>query len=139
MVSAFNGVSRIPFGLLYDRLDRKRMMLVGSCSVTLAALTLLTATVLGSKLLAVLGLALAGFSYGYGTVLNPNLLRTFFGERNFPAIFSVSNTRAVIGSMLNPALTQLFVVTGSFATPLTIALASSGVAFFLQSRIKEPT
>lgn len=139
MVSAFNGISRIPFGLLYDRLGRKRMMLVGCSTVSLAAAILLAATLLGSKALAIPGLALAGFSYGYGPVLNLNLLRSFYGGKNFSLLFGVSNTRSVITSMLNPALTQLFVVTGSFALPLTIALAASGVAFLLQFRIKEPT
>lgn len=138
VISAFNGLSRPLFGLAYDKLGRKRMMLIGSLCVILAGMTLLAAVLLPSRPLAVLGLALTGLGYGYGPVLNPTLIRAFYGDTDFAANYSLSNTRSLVSSFMAPAFTSLRVATGSFVAPLLIILASSCTAFLLQFFIRNP-
>lgn len=139
VISAFNGLSRPLFGLLYDKLGRKRMMLTGSLCVILAGLILLLAVLLPSRPLAVLGLALTGLGYGYGPVLNPTLIRAFYGDTDFAANYSLSNTRTLVASFMAPAFASLRAATGSFVSPLLIILASSCTAFLLQFLIRKPT
>ena len=138
VLSAFNGLSRPLFGLAYDKLGRKRMMLTGSLCVILAGAILLLAVLLPSKTLAVLGLALTGLGYGYAPVLNPTLIRAFYGDTDFAANYSLSNTRTLVTSFMAPAFTSLRAATGSYVAPLLIVLASSCIAFALQFLIKSP-
>lgn len=139
VVSAFNGLSRPLFGMVYDRLGRKRTMLAGSLCVILASFTMLLAVLLRSKPLAVLGLALTGLGYGYGPVLNPTLIRAFYGDMDFAANYSLSNTRTLITSFMAPAFAKLLAVTGSFVAPLLITLGTSCAAFVLQFSIRSPS
>lgn len=138
VISAFNGASRVLFGLLYDKLGRKRTMLIGSAAIVLAAACLLAAVPLRTQLLAAAGLVLVGLGFGYANVMSPAVMREFFGGRDFAILYSFGNTRTFLTSMLTPVLTMVLTATGSFVAPLTVTLATSCAAFALQRKIKAP-
>lgn len=138
VVAVFNGASRILFGRLFDKFGYKLAVFVGSCCVILSGVLLLLAVFFQMKALAIAGLMLAGLGYGYGPVINPILIRAFFGPDNFATNYSFSNTRAMVGMMIPVAFTAFLVKTGSFIPVLSVALCCSAVGFGLQYLVKAP-
>lgn len=137
ILSAFNGLSRMIFGALYDRIGQKKTIICGSSIIVISAVVMLTSVFLHSLPLGILGLCLAGLAYGYGPVMSATTIRTFYGGDNFAANYSLSNTRAFIASFYSPVAAFLLTTFNSFAAPFTLALVCGVAAFFLQFKIRE--
>lgn len=138
VMSAFNGLSRILFGAVYDRFGRKITMLAGSLTVLGSGLCLLAALLLQMQPLAVLGIALTGLGYGYGPVLAPVVIRSFFGNENFSINFSLCNMRSLVNTFFMSGITAIMVASGSFTAPLLVMVGCACVAFAFQFALKEP-
>ncbi len=87
--SLANGIGRLVWGTLSDKLGRKRsvVLMVGSQAVFLFAFTAMA----GSRWLLYLGAALIGFNFGGNFALFPALTADEFGDtavgRNYPWVF----------------------------------------------------
>ena len=99
---------------------------------------LLAALLLQEQPLAVLGIALTGLGYGYGPVLAPVVIRSFFGNENFSINFSLCNMRSLVNTFFMSGITAIMVASGSFTAPLLVMVGCACVAFAFQFALKEP-
>ncbi len=119
--SIANGVGRIVWGLLSDRLGRKRsvMLMAGSQGVIL----LLFTSMAGQEHLLYLGAALIGFNFGGNFALFPALTSDEFGNKsvgtNYPLVFLSYGVGGILFPLLGGVLGDL----GNF--PLAFAICGS--------------
>lgn len=136
LLSACNGLSRIFTGMLYDRLGRRRTMLLGSSVIVAGAALLLTAAMTGSLAVGVVGLCVTGLAYGYGPVIGATLISAFYGPRHFSANYSINNTKTLISSFSSIMATSLVAATGSYAVPFMVTLGMALAAFLIHFHIQ---
>ena len=117
IMSVFNGLGRLGWGSVSDRLGRKSAML-GMCAVsTLACVGFLRAP--DSFLHLLTGLCMAAFAYGGYLALMPSLTADYFGPKNVGANYGlVFSAWGICG----------FLVPGYFARIMDQAKAAGSVA-----------
>jgi len=104
--SLANGIGRIAWGTLSDRLGRRRSVIIMTASqaVVLFAFT----SMAGNEYLLYLGAALIGFNFGGNFALFPTLTADVFGNnrvgQNYPFIFLSYGVGGIAGPMLGGTL-----------------------------------
>ena len=138
VLSVCNGLGRILFGVLFDRLGRKKTMLAANVlTIAAAGITLLAVTAHALPL-GVLGLCLTGFSYGAAPTITSAVTSAFYGAKYFPLNFSIMNFNLVFASLMATAAGALQEATGGFAAPFLFLLALAAVSLLLNLSIRRP-
>ena len=138
VLSICNGLGRIAIGALFDKLGRKRTMLLANCLTILAAGITLLAVLVKSLPLCVAGLCLTGFSYGAGPTISSAFTSAFYGTKYFPLNFSVMNFNLMGASFMATAASGLLESTGGYVGPFLLLLALAVVSLVLNLCIKKP-
>ena len=138
VLSICNGLGRIVIGALFDKLGRKKTMLLANLLTILAAGVTLIA-VLGKSLpLCVAGLCLTGFSYGAGPTISSAFTSAFYGSKYFPLNFSVMNFNLMGASFVATAASGLLESTGGYVGPFVLLLGLAVLSLVLNLCIKRP-
>lgn len=137
-VSVANGLGRILFGALFDRLGLKpAMMCINACAL-LAPACLLLAFSAGQIWLLGLGFLLTGAFYGGVPTMNATFAASYYGNANFPVNFSVVNSvllfSPLIGSYLAGALHAAY---GSYISSFVVMLAFAVVGAVASLLVKK--
>ncbi|WP_432737809.1 L-lactate MFS transporter [Maridesulfovibrio sp. FT414] len=135
--SLANGLGRIIWGSLSDRLGRKNSILL---MTAIQGLTLLMFTAMaGNQLLLYVGATIIGFNFGGNFALFPTITADTFGTKNvgqnYPYIFLAYGMGGVFGPMLGGQLGDL----GNFPLAFTICGIScllSSIAIYM---VRKPT
>ncbi|MCI5654802.1 MFS transporter [Lachnospiraceae bacterium HCP1S3_A8] len=138
VLSACNGLGRIICGILYDTTNCRTTMLFVTLVTTGSALSILLALQTGSLLLGVLGMCLAGISYGSVPTLSSAFLIGFYGIRDFATNYSVANLRGLIGSFVPTIAGFLLQSSGTYVTPFLLLLGISIISIPLNFMIRRP-
>lgn len=116
--SLANGIGRIVWGLLSDRLGRKRSVILMTASQGLILLSF--TTLAGHEYLLYLGAAIIGFNFGGNFALFPALTADQFGNKaigqNYPYIFLSYG----LGGIVFPVLGGLLGDLGNFPLAFTL-------------------
>jgi OFA family oxalate/formate antiporter-like MFS transporter len=123
--SLANGLGRILWGMLSDKLGRKTSIIV--MTATQGIIVILFTYMAGSELLLYLGATLIGFNFGGNFALFPTITADTFGAKNvgqnYPWVFLAYGVGGIIGPILGGKLGDL----GNFPMAFTI----SGIAVLL--------
>ena len=138
VLSVCNGLGRIAFGALFDKLGRRRTMLLANALTILAAGVTLAAVLLGSLPLAIVGLCLTGFSYGAGPTISSAFISAFYGTKHFPLNFSVMNFNLMGASFMATAASGMLAASGGYTVPFIFLLGLAAVSLVLDLLIKKP-
>ena len=138
VLSACNGLGRIVCGILYDATNCRTTMLFVTLVTAGSALSILLALQTGSLPLGVLGMCLAGISYGSVPTLSSAFLIGFYGIRDFATNYSVANLRGLIGSFVPTIAGFLLQSSGTYMTPFLLLLGISIVSIPLNFMIRRP-
>lgn len=138
VLSICNGLGRIFTGALFDAVGRRITMLAANIVTILAAGITLLAVFTSSLPLCIVGLCLTGISYGSCPTVASAFTAAFYGTRNFPTNFSVTNFNLLVASFIATASSNLLVSTGSYVAPFIMLLALSSFALVLNVSIRRP-
>ena len=131
MVSVFNGLGRVTFGMSFDRFGIPRTLwIINSC--LLAAGIFLTLAVKGTSLpLFFAGCAFMGLSYGGAPVSASALVHRLFGSTYFSSNFSLAVSNLIFAALIGPPLAAwLRGSSGSYQTSY-LALILFGIVALL--------
>jgi len=127
LISVCNGLGRVIFGALFDKIGRKiTMLLVVACVFIGVGATWLSMT--AGAVLLVLGFVFIGLGYGGGPTMGASVTKQFFGEKNYPVNFSIMNINLLVASFASTGAGAILDSTGSFATIFTLLLVMTAVA-----------
>ena len=139
VLSVCNGLGRIAIGAIFDKLGRRKTMLLANIvTITAAGVTLLSVFI-GSLPLCVAGLCVTGFSYGSCPTISSAFTSAFYGSRNFSVNFSIMNFNLMGASLMATASSMLRTgFNNSFVAPFVLLLSLSVVALVLNLSIRRP-
>lgn len=138
VLSVCNGLGRIATGAIFDRLGRRKTMLLANVVTIAAAGVTLLSVLTGSVPLCVAGLCVTGLSYGSCPTISSAFVSAFYGSRHFSMNFSIMNFNLMGASLLATVSSMLLTASGSYVAPFTLLLALSGVALVLNLSVKKP-
>ena len=133
VLSVCNGLGRIATGAIFDKLGRRKTMLLANIvAIAAAGVTLLSVP------LCVAGLCVTGFSYGSCPTISSAFVSAFYGTKHFSMNFSIMNFNLMGASLLATVSSMLFTSSGGYVAPFILLLALSAVALVLNLSIKKP-
>lgn len=138
VLSVCNGLGRIATGAIFDRLGRRKTMLLANVVAIAAAGVTLLSVLIGSVPLCVAGLCVTGFSYGSCPTISSAFVSAFYGSKHFPMNFSIMNFNLMGASLLATASSMLLTSAGSYVAPFALLLVLSAVALVLNFSVKKP-
>ena len=138
VLSVCNGLGRIATGVIFDKLGRRKTMLLANViSIAAAGVTLLS--VFTSLVpLCVVGLCVTGFSYGCCPTISSAFTSAFYGSKNFSINFSIMNFNLMGASLMATLSSMLLTSSGGYTAPFIMLLALSVVALALNLSIRRP-
>ncbi|MDR0598109.1 MAG: MFS transporter [Treponema sp.] len=132
IVGVFNGIGRLLFGAIYDRVGRRRSMLLNTGCMAAAGLCLLAGALTGGAPLIFLGLVFVGISYGGSPVMTSAVVYRFFGARHYGVNFSIANFLVVPAAFIGPMISSAILeASGGVYTPAFVMLILLAAAAFV--------
>jgi OFA family oxalate/formate antiporter-like MFS transporter len=106
IVSVFNGAGRPIIGTLFDKLGRRRAMLLNTSIMLAGGVALIFAAASGSGALAFVGLPLIGISYGGVPAILSASVNKFYGPRHYQLILGAVTFSLAAGAIIGPLLSS---------------------------------
>lgn len=138
VLSVFNGLGRILTGAIYDAKGRKFTMISTNLVAIAAAAICLLAVVSNSLPICVVGLCLAGLSYGSCPTVNSTFIPAFYGQKHFAVNFSIITANLIPASFIAAFSNNLFINTGSYTAPFVLLLVLAAGSLVLNLSIRRP-
>lgn len=132
LVTIFNGVARVCFGVLFDKLGLSKCLYAVAGVGVLAAVGMLLSIVAGSPILLILSFVLTGMFYGGTPTTNTTFVMSQFGQKHFAANFSVMNLCLLIAPTLGTYMAgALWTSTGTYLSATAVMAGYTVVAMLL--------
>ncbi len=138
LISVFNGIGRVIFGGLYDRLGQKKTMLLNNGLYLLSVLITMAGLSTKSLPIVVAGFIFFGLSYGGVTPTNSAFIMDFFGVKNYPVNFSIINLNLLLASFGGTIAGVIYDKQGSYLSIFIIMIVAIVIATLCTLLIKRP-
>ena len=137
ILSLCNGIGRVITGAVFDRFGRRTTMIGANIAAMAAAGIVLVAVLIHSPLICVIGLCLAGLSYGTGPTISSAFTSESFGTRYFPMNFAVMNCNLLCASFIATGTSLISEASGHYAGAFITLLALTAAALLLNLSLKD--
>ncbi len=138
LISIFNGVGRVIFGALFDRVGHRITMLLDMAIYIVAALLLILALRTGAFSLITIGFIVGGLAYGGVTPTNSAIISDFFGRKHYSLNFSLVTTNLLIASFASTIAGRLYDSTHSYMATNYMMIIVIVVAFVVFFGVRRP-
>lgn len=138
VLSVCNGLGRIATGAIFDKIGRRKTMLLANVVAIAAAGVTLLSVFTSSVPLCIVGLCVTGFSYGSCPTISSAFVSAFYGTKHFSMNFSIMNFNLMGASLLATVSSMLLTSAGTYVAPFALLLALSAVALVLNFSVKKP-
>ena len=138
VLSVCNGLGRIATGAIFDKLGRRKTMLLANIVTIAAAGVTLLSVFTSSVPLCVVGLCVTGFSYGSCPTISSAFTSAFYGSKNFSVNFSIMNFNLMGASLMATLSSMLLTNSGGYVAPFLMLLVLSAAALVLNLSVKKP-
>ena len=138
ILAVFNGLGRLVTGWLFDGLGVRKAQLIISSIGILAPLTVTLALLAGSLPLGVVGICLCSFTYGATPTSLSVLMARFYGQKNFPLIFSMANLVLLPAPLAATLAGVIKTGTGAFTMVFVILTVCTAAGFVVNIWIRKP-
>ncbi len=133
LLSVSNGMSRVIFGTLYDKFERKISMRVLTIVGALGVITICSSIMYKVSFLLLTGAILLGAFYGGAVPINSAFVREYYGEKYFSENFGFVCSDGLISSLLGPTLVSyVFSNFGSYFEAYAVTSVYIVVAVILE-------
>ena len=137
MISVCNGLSRLAFGGLFDKLGRKKAMLLDTAVLAISIPVLYAASLIRSVPLVITGFLLLGAGYGGVPALVASSTNHMYGVRHYALNYGVATLNILPASLLGPILAGgIRTLYGSYTPVFPVLLALCLPAAVLAAAIK---
>lgn len=133
VVSVFNGAGRVLIGALFDKLGRKKTMLINMCVLAAAGVLLFSGAKVSAVALILLGLLCMGITYGGNPTICSAFVNREYGQKYFPVNFSLGNFSLIPAAILGPIFSSKLVerANGAYDTTFLTIIICAVCAFVL--------
>lgn len=138
IMSVSNGFGRVLCGVSFDVLGRRITMFLANCITIFSPALMLAALRLSSIPVAAAALALTGLSFGSCPTIGAALIGSFYGMRDYPMNFSISNSKLLFSSFTASISSVLLSRTDSYTSPFILLLVLASLAFIMSLFIRRP-
>lgn len=138
LISIFNGIGRVIFGGMFDKMGRGKTMAVITLAFLVSVGVLVLALMIKSFFLIVAGFICTGFSYGGINPTNSAFISAYFGRRHYPVNFSIINMNLLISSFGSTVAGILYDKSGSFLSTFLMMIGAAVLAFVCSALIRKP-
>lgn len=138
MISIFNGIGRVIFGGMFDRVGRQKTMNMNEALFLFAIILLIVSIKIGSFPMLVAGFMAVGLAYGGVTPTNSAFINSFYGRENYSVNFPLINMNLLAASFGSTAAGLLYDKSGSYFTTLLFMMAAVVAGSVIAMMIKRP-
>ncbi len=139
VVSVCNGLGRIVFGALYDKIGRwQTMLLITACPI-IGAGRLILATQTKNVAVMVPALLIIAAGYGGSVPTNANFVRSYYGNTHYATNFSIVNFNILLAVFIGQYVgSGLYMKTGSYLAMALAIIGLAAVALVANVLIRQP-
>lgn len=138
LISIFNGIGRIVFGWLFDKLGRLLTMIIGGVMFACGMLLILLALNSHSNAILIVAYIITGFSFGFVTPTISAFTSLFYGLKNYPTNYSIFNMNLLIASFGSTIAGKIFDSAGSYVPIILMNIGLIVVGTILAILIRKP-
>lgn len=138
LLSIFNGLGRVMFGVLFDKLGRFMAMLFGGILFILAMFFLLGALENHSLSILIIAYIMTGLAYGCVTPTNSAFVNAYYGRKNYPVNLSVVNMNMLVASMGSTMAGAIYDITDSYTAIIWIVIVLISIGTVMSCFIRKP-
>ena len=136
LISIFNGIGRVIFGRLFDRIGRLKTMILNNILFIIAIGILVLALQSKQFILIIIGFMITGLAYGGITPTNSAFINDFYGSKNYAINLSLVNMNLLVASFGSTIAGSLYDNSGSYFSTLIAMIGAIVVGFILTFMIK---
>ncbi len=137
VLSVCNGLGRIIMGSLFDRIGRRKTMLLANVVAIIAPVIMLLAVMNRSVSFLVIGLILIGIAYGSMPPISSSYTSSFYGTKNFALNFSIVNTTLFPASFSATIAGAMISATGTYISVFAMLFCFAVVGFLINLTINK--
>ena len=140
LLSVFNGLSRIPFGVLVDKFGRRKVMLLANGFLLLSGGLLVLGGMGRSAALVLAGMLIMGVCYGNSVTIGTLVIRQFYGSAHYATNLAIVNCCAIPASFIGPLIASALQTAsgGDYTTTFLCVLAFAAVDLLVGFWVKKP-
>ena len=138
LLSIANGLGRIITGIIFDKMGRKKSMVIANLVTIAAAVMLLVSVSTGSLVIGVAGLFVTGLSYGACPTFTSVVTSSFYGTKHFSSNFSVMNFNLMFASLIASLANVILESSSGYTAPFILLVILSVIALALNVSIRRP-
>lgn len=140
LVSVFNSGGRMLIGMSMDHLGWKATMFLANGAIIASGVLMVLGDKLGAFPLVLLGMLMAGVSYGGGVTIQASLVRSFYGSKNYPVNFSTCNLVAIPAAIIGPMISAALVdaAGGAYGPTFVMVIVMGGISLVLNLLVRKP-
>lgn len=143
IVSVCNGAGRVIVGAIFDKLGRKKTMLLSVCTLLVAGVILYVGAISNMLVLTIVGLIIMGLQYGSSPIISSSFVRSQYGAKYYSSNFAVVNFNAIPAAICGPTIASLIVTASggsydkAYLVIIVCAAVSMAVMFLLNKTIEK--
>lgn len=138
ILSVFNAFGRLLSGTLFDKCGRRLTMTVASSACIIASSLILISLLNQSVVLGIVGLCVAGLSYGFSPTVSSAVCADFYGPELFPNLFSIVSTMLIPTSLFATVVGTMVTASGSYNSAMILVIVISSISLGLSFAIRKP-
>lgn len=142
VISLFNSLSRVVYGIIYDKKGRKMAMTISTVLFALAVISLFIVFVLEIDEFIFVAFVFIGLSFGAVPSISSTYILKTFGKKYYPSNFSIQGTYSLFSSIIGTTLfgllySQTNTLSLSFSYLIIYAIVAFGLLLVLNQMFKK--
>ena len=139
MISTFNGLGRLAFGVIWDKKGYKVSLFIISAAYGISMAACAAATMMLSISLLVVGFIILGMTYGGSMSATSAMIGSFFGTKYYSINYACATCNLIVAASIGPTLIGwLRTSSGSYLSSFWVILGLSICALACSFFIRKP-